>query len=110
MRNCKSWAFINLLALAAILAWGQNAFIGGKVTLHGQPLASATVNAYLLDRGQTKYTSQWSTTTDRQGEFAVRSLPNGNYIVTIRYGGKVVYQGKAQVPSGQAETMKVDLK
>jgi len=103
----------SLLALVAACACGpleaQDNYISGRLTVRGRPLPAAAVGIYLLNQGETGYVKQWETSTDPDGQFSVKSLPQGTFIVVIRYQGKIVYQDKVGVPSSRATKLQVDL-
>ena len=113
MTTSRRLALSSLLALAAGCGRGEAQSgansISGRLTVRGRPLASAAVGIYLLNQNQTGYSKQWETSTDADGQFSVKSLPQGTYVVVMRYQGKVVYQNKVDVPSAQATKLEVDL-
>ena len=90
MHNSKVLAFISGLLLAAALAAAAN--LSGRVTLRGAPLAGAVVTANLIgERGPSAVTV---TRTGARGEYILRGLRNGDYILLVDMNGRRVYQGR----------------
>jgi len=116
MRNSRNCISIRLVTLMSVLTLVPAAFgfqlssLRGKVTIMQQPLASASVSAYLLDDQQTKSVRQWATLTSTDGTFTLNSLPFGTYIVLIRYQGRTVVQKKIQLNTEAGQQLVVDLK
>jgi len=111
MRNLRSWVYlISFLAISASVLGAQTSTIEGMVKVEQQPLSSASVSAYCLDRQETKTVGQWATMTGADGSFTLRSLPYGTYIVRIRFEGSTIYQAKLVLNSQTGQQLKVDLK
>ncbi len=90
MRTSRSWAFISGLLLSAVLAAAAD--LSGRVTVRGAPLAAAVVTANLIgERGPAKVTV---TRTGPKGEYSLRGLRNGDYILLVDLNGRRVYQGR----------------
>jgi hypothetical protein len=111
-RNCASIRAVTLISLLTLVtaALGvQLSSLHGRVTVAHQPLASASVSAYLLDEQQSKSVGQWATLTSTDGTFALKSLPFGMYVVLIRYQGRTVLQRKIRLDSEVGQELVVDL-
>jgi hypothetical protein len=90
MQNSRVLAFISGLLLTAILAAAAD--LAGRVTLRGAPLAGAVVTANLIgERGPASVTVA---RTGPRGEYALRGLRNGNYILLVDLNGRRIYQGR----------------
>src|SRR5882672_6760475 len=89
MRNSRALAFISGLLLTAMLAAAD---LSGRVTVRGAPLAGAVVTANLIGgRGPATVTV---TRTGPRGEYALKGLRNGNYILLVDLNGRRIYQGR----------------
>jgi outer membrane receptor for ferrienterochelin and colicins len=95
-----------LIALHCILcgtSWvlnGQNAEIIGKVTENGIPLPS--VNLSLIG-------TSYGTATDLEGNFWMRNLPKGNYVLKATAIGYSPYSIKISLSSDEKRTISIGL-
>ena len=89
MQNSRALAFISGLLLAAVLAAAD---LSGRVTLRGAPLAGAVVTANLI--GARGPASVSVTRTGPRGQYALRNLRNGDYILLVDMNGRRIYQGR----------------
>ena len=104
MHNSRALAFISGLLLAAMLAAAAD--LSGRVTFRGAPLAGAVVTANLIgERGPSAVSV---TRTGARGEYALRGIRNGNYILLVDMNGRRVYQGRIAL-TGPALVKNVDL-
>ena len=104
MHNSKVLAFISGLLLAAMLAAAAD--LSGRVTLRGAPLAGAVVTANLIgERGPAAVTV---TRTGPRGEYFLRGIRNGDYILLVDMNGRRVYQGRISL-TGPTVVKNVDL-
>jgi len=110
MTILRSCILTSCLLVAAAPSRAQTSSIHGRVTLGKQPLASATVSAYLLDAKGTRSVGQWATFTATDGTFTVKPLRLGTYVVVIRYQGRSIFQRKVQVTSAAGPELDVNLK
>ena len=93
MKSSRALAFASGLLLTAILAAAAD--LSGRVTFRGAPLAGAVVTANLIgERGPTSVTV---TRTGPRGEYVLRGLRSGNYILLVDMSGRRVYQGRIVV-------------
>lgn len=90
MQNSKALAFISGLLLTAVLAAAAD--LSGRVTLRGAPLAGAVVTANLI--GERRPASVTVTRTGPRGEYVLRGLRNGDYILLVDMNGRRIYQGR----------------
>jgi redox-regulated HSP33 family molecular chaperone len=90
MQISRNWAFISGLLLSAMLAAAAD--LSGRVTFRGAPLASAVVTANLI--GQRGPSAVTVTRTGARGEYILRDLRNGDYILLVDVNGRRVYQGR----------------
>ena len=89
-KSTKALVFISGLLLTAVPA--AAAALSGRVTVRGKPLAGAVVTANLIG---TKGAAAVSVTrTGPQGEYALRDLRNGNYILLVDMSARRIYQGR----------------
>lgn len=104
MHNSRALAFISGLLLAAMLAAAAD--LSGRVTFHGAPLAGAVVTANLIgERGPAAVTVS---RTGARGEYVLRGLRNGDYILLVDMNGRRVYQGRIAL-TGPTVVKNVDL-
>ncbi len=89
MRNSRILVFISLLLTATLAA---TADLSGRVTFRGKPLGAAVVTANLI--GAKGSPSATITRTDSRGRYALRGLPNGDYILFVDVEGRRVFQGR----------------
>jgi redox-regulated HSP33 family molecular chaperone len=90
MQNSRSMALISGLLLSAVLAAAAD--LSGRVTFRGAPLAGAVVTANLVgERGPASVTV---TRTGPRGEYTLRRLRNGDYILLVDMNGRRAYQGR----------------
>lgn len=83
-------AFINNLLLTANLVTAAD--LSGLVTVRGKPLAAAVVTANLIgEKGPAAVTI---TRAGPKGEYLLKGLRNGNYILLVDMNGRRVFQGK----------------
>ncbi len=78
-----------LLLLGSAALWAQKTITGKVTDSKGEGLAGATV----LVKGTTT-----GVTTDADGAFTLRGLPNGNYTLEIRYTGYGSREVAAMIP------------
>jgi ABC-type xylose transport system permease subunit len=90
MQNSRSLALISGLLLTAALAAAAN--LSGRVTVRGAPLAGAVVTANLI--GAHGPASVTVTRTGTGGEYVLRGLRNGDYILLVDMNGRRIYQGR----------------
>jgi ABC-type xylose transport system permease subunit len=90
MQNSRVLVFISGLLFTAILA--SAADLSGRVTFRGAPLAGAVVTANLI--GERGPAAVAVTKTGRHGEYALRGLRNGAYILLVDMNGRRIYQGR----------------
>lgn len=110
MTNSRNWALlISMIWLIAIPARAQTSGISGTVKVQHRSLAAAGVSAYLLNAEGNKTVGQWATVSAAGGDFALRSLPYGTYVVIVRYQGKIIYQGKIQLNAPAAQQLNIDV-
>ena len=95
MQNSRSWALISCLLLATALAAAD---LSGRVTVRGAPLVGAVVTANLLI-AQKSTASVVVTRTGARGEYALRGLRNGDYILLVDMNGRRIYQGRIALTS-----------
>src|SRR5262245_49144110 len=90
MKSSKAWAFLSVLLLIAIPATATD--LSGRVTARGAPLAGAVVTANLIvNRAQASVTV---TRTGPNGEYELRGLRSGEYILLVNAKGRRVFQGR----------------
>lgn len=90
MKSSKGLAFVSALLLIAVPAAAAD--LSGRVTFRGAPLAGAVVTASLIvDGAQASVTV---TRTGPGGEYALRGLRNGDYILLVTMNGRRIYQGR----------------
>jgi hypothetical protein len=94
-KSTRVLAFISGLLLTAILAWASD--LSGRVTVRGAPLAGAVVTANLI--GQRGPAAVSVTRTGPQGEYALRGLRDGEYILLVDMNARRIYQGKITLRS-----------
>ena len=90
MHNSRALAFISGLLLFAALAVAAD--LSGRVTVRGEPLAGAVVTANLI--GQRGPAAVAVTRTGPRGEYTLRRLRNGDYIILVDLNGRRIYQGR----------------
>ncbi|MEX2263977.1 MAG: carboxypeptidase-like regulatory domain-containing protein [Bryobacteraceae bacterium] len=105
MQNSKSLAFISGLLLTAALATAAD--LSGRVTAGRSPLAGAVVTANLV--GARRPASVTVTRTGKGGEYVLRGLRNGNYILLVDMGGRRIYQGRV-VLTGSTLVKNIELR
>lgn len=89
-KSRKVSAFISSLLLTAHLAAAAD--LSGLVTVRGRPLEAAVVTANLIGaRGPAAVTI---TRTNPKGEYLLRGLRDGAYILLVDMNGRRIYQGK----------------
>src|SRR4051794_40634394 len=91
MQNSRSLALISILLLTAAIAGAGD--LSGRVTARGAPLAGAVVTANLIVEGKGK-AAVTVTRTGPAGDYALRGLRNGDYILLVDMNGRRVYQGR----------------
>jgi len=90
MQNSRALAFVSGLLLTSTLAAAAD--LSGRVTVRRAPLADAVVTANLLGaRGPASVTV---TRTGPRGEYELRGLRDGDYILLVDTKGRRVYQGR----------------
>src|SRR5262249_23389299 len=90
MKSSKALAFVS--ALLSIAAPAAAADLSGRVTFRGAPLAGAVVTASLIvNRAQASVSVA---RTGSGGEYGLRGLRNGDYILLVSMNGRRVYQGR----------------
>jgi hypothetical protein len=90
MNNSRVWAFISGLLLSVTLAAAAD--LSGRVTAGGAPLAGAVVTANLIGaRGPAAVSV---TRTGKAGDYILRGLRNGDYVLLIDLNGRRIYQGR----------------
>ena len=95
MRNSKLLALISGLLLTSTVAAAAD--LSGRVTFRGAPLAGAVVTANLIGaRGPSSVTV---TRTGPGGEYTLKGLRNGDYILLVDMGGRRIYQGRVALRS-----------
>ncbi len=86
-------AFISGLLLTAVIATAAD--LSGRVTVRDAPLAGAVVRAALIGkRGPASITV---TRTDSRGEYTLRGLRDGDYILLVDLHGRRIYQGRIAI-------------
>jgi redox-regulated HSP33 family molecular chaperone len=104
MHNSRALAFISGLLLSAMLAAAAD--LSGRVTVRGAPLAGAVITANLIGaRGPAAVSV---TRTGTGGEYTLRGLRNGDYILLVDMNGRRVYQGRIAL-TGPTLVKNVDL-
>lgn len=96
MHNSRAWAFISGLLLSATLAAAAD--LSGRVTVSGAPLAGAVVKANFISSGRGPVAVS-VTRTGPAGEYLLRGLRNGDYILLVDTNGRRVYQGQLTLPA-----------
>lgn len=89
-KSTKALAFISGLLLSSIPALAAE--LSGRVTVRGKPLEGAVVTANLI--GAKGPAAVSVTRTDSRGEYALRDLRNGNYILLVDMSARRIYQGR----------------
>jgi hypothetical protein len=69
-----------------------SAELSGRVTVRGKPLEGAVVTANLI--GEKGPAAVSITKTGSKGEYALRGIRNGNYILLVDMNGRRVSQGR----------------
>ena len=105
MHNSRALAFISGLLMFA--AFASAADLSGRVTVRGGPLAGAVITANLIGQGGTA--SVAITRTGPRGEYALRGLRNGDYILLVDMNGRRIYQGRIAL-TGPTLVKNVELK
>ena len=95
MQSSKVLSFVSGLLWAAMLVAAAD--LSGRVTVRGAPLAGAVVTANLI--GERGPASVSVSRTGPRGEYALRGLRNGNYILLVDMNGRRIYQGRIVVTS-----------
>lgn len=90
MKSTRVLAFTSCLLLTAVLAWATD--LSGRITVKGAPLAGAVVTANLIGANGAAAVSV--TKTGPQGEYALRGLRDGNYILLVDLNARRIYQGR----------------
>ena len=106
MQTSRALAFISVLLCTALLA--SAADLSGRVTFRGAPLAGAVVTADLIDRQGKGPAAITVTRTGPGGEYALRGLRDGDYILLIQMNGRRIYQGRI-VLNGQNLAKDIEL-
>ena len=88
-------AFNSCLFLTAVLA--QATDLSGQVTVNGAPLAGAVVTANLA--GEKGPAAISVTRTGPKGEYALRGLKDGSYILLVDLNARRIYQGRIALKS-----------
>jgi hypothetical protein len=81
--------------------------LSGRVTVRGTPLAGAVVTANLI--GERGPASIAVTRTGPRGEYTLRALRNGDYILLVDMNGRRIYQGRIAL-TGPTLVKNVELK
>ena len=89
-KSKKVLAFISALLVTAVPA--ISADLSGRVTVRGKPLEGAVVTANLI--GEKGPAAVSITKTGPNGEYALRDLRNGNYILLVDMNARRIYQGR----------------
>ena len=89
-KSRKALLFVSGLLFAAMLAAAAD--LSGRVTVRNAPLAGAVVTANLV--GQRGPAAVSVTRTGPRGEYALRGLRNGEYILLVDLNGRRIYQGR----------------
>src|SRR5262245_58275743 len=90
MQSLRHLAFISGLLLTAVPATAADLY--GRVTFRGAPLAGSVVTANLVNqKGPGAVTV---TRTGPNGDYALKGLRNGDYILLVDTNGRRVYQGR----------------
>ena len=105
MHNSRALAFISGLLLSAALAAAAD--LSGRVTVSGASLAGAVVKANLIDSGRGPAAIS-VTRTGPAGEYVLRGLRNGDYILLVDTNGRRVYQGRLTL-TGSGLVKNIDL-
>ena len=84
--------------LWAVPAWAADA--SGKVTVGKRPLADAVIRFHRLDPSTGRQAEVYATRTDPTGNYLLRGLKAGDYIVIAEKDGRRIYQGRLAVPAG----------
>ncbi len=90
MQSLRATALISGLLLAAVLAAAAD--LSGRVTFRGSPLVGAVVTANLI--GVNAPPTVIVTRTDAHGDYLLRNLRSGEYILLVDMNGRRVYQGQ----------------
>ena len=99
MKSSRSLALISALFLLAALAAAAD--LSGRITFRGQPLAGAVVTANLI--GATGGGSATITRTDARGQYLLRGLRDGKYVMLVDLNGRRIYQGEIAVSGATFE-------
>jgi hypothetical protein len=89
-KSTKALAFISGLLLTGIPALAAD--LSGRVTVRGKALEGAVVTANLI--GAKGPAAVSVTRTDSRGEYALRDLRNGSYILLVDLNARRIYQGR----------------
>jgi Carboxypeptidase regulatory-like domain len=106
MKNSKSLVFISICGMLIAATLAVAADLSGCVKVRGAPVAGAVVTANLVSARSAA--SVAVTRTDPQGNYALRGLPNGDYILLVDIEGRRVYQGRIAVANSRI-TKNIDL-
>jgi hypothetical protein len=87
--------FISILLLTAVLA--RAAELSGRVTVRGAALPGAVVTANLI--GAKGAAAVSVTKTGPKGEYDLKGLSNGNYILFVDMDARHIYQGRIALTS-----------
>jgi hypothetical protein len=91
----KVLAFNSCLLLTAVTGWATD--LSGKVSVNGAPLPGAVVTANLI--GEKGPAAVSVTRTGPKGEYALKGLKDGSYILLVDLNAKRIYQGKIALRS-----------
>jgi hypothetical protein len=89
-KSTRALTFISGLLVTAILAFATD--LSGRVTVRAAPLGGAVVTANLI--GEKGPTAVSVTKTGPKGEYSLRGLRNGDYILLVDMNGRRIYQGR----------------
>lgn len=104
-KSTKALAFISGLLLTGIPALAAD--LSGRVTVRGKPLEGAVVTANLI--GAKGPAAVSVTRTDSRGEYALRDLRDGNYILLVDMSARRIYQGRIAL-TGPTNVKNIGLK
>ncbi|WP_299523590.1 TonB-dependent receptor [Winogradskyella sp.] len=94
MRPFKYKPLTILATLMFCIAFNaQNATISGKITAKDNPLTTAEVFLEGTEIGST---------TDRDGNYLIKNIPAGTYIITVKYLGYLTISEKITLNEGQS--------
>ena len=106
MKISKILVFISICGMLMAATLAVAADLSGHVKVRGAPVAGAVVTVNFL--GASGPASVSVTRTDPQGNYALKGLPNGDYILLVDIEGRRVYQGRIAVADSSI-TKNIDL-